>query len=321
MKRALIVLIGFLLLLAGLNRLRVKQSSAQTSSQAGTKPSLTEARHGFTTKLVRQVAQNKPVPSPPRQLFRSVRYDSPAGRLAAYVSQPPKDGRRHPAIVWVIGGFGNDLGTTPWREASPDDDQSASAFRKAGIVTMYPSFRGGNDNPGYQEGFFGEVDDVLAAADYLAKQDFVDPGRIYLGGHSTGGTLALLAAESSGRFRAVFAFGPVEDVAGYGPKNLFFDTSNRQELALRSPKLWLHSIKNPTFVFEGTESPGNLSSLRSLERASSNPMVQFYPVPGFDHFSILSPMTRLLATKVLNDSGPATNIAFTKEELAGLKVR
>ena len=31
---------------------------------------------------------------------------------------------------------------------------------------------------------------------FLAKQDYVDPKRIYLGGHSTGGTLALLTAET-----------------------------------------------------------------------------------------------------------------------------
>lgn len=54
---------------------------------------------------------------------------------------------------------------------------------------MFPSLRGGNDNPGVKEGFLAEVDDVLAAADFLGKQNYVDPGRIYLGGHSTGGTL------------------------------------------------------------------------------------------------------------------------------------
>ena len=70
-----------------------------------------------------------------------------------------------------------------------------AAYRRAGIVMMYPSLRGGNDNPGRREGFLGEVDDILAAAEYLARESYVDPGRIYLGGHSTGGTLAMLAAE------------------------------------------------------------------------------------------------------------------------------
>ena len=42
---------------------------------------------------------------------------------------------------------------------------------------LFPSLRGGNQNPGVKEGFFGEVDDLLAAANFLAKQGFVDPNR------------------------------------------------------------------------------------------------------------------------------------------------
>jgi dipeptidyl aminopeptidase/acylaminoacyl peptidase len=56
--------------------------------------------------------------------------------------------------------------------------------------------------------------------------------RIYLGGHSTGGTLALLVAESSDRFRSVFAFGPTDDIRGYGQENLPFPISNRKEAEL-----------------------------------------------------------------------------------------
>jgi acetyl esterase/lipase len=116
---------------------------------------------------------------------------------------------------------------------------------------MFPSLRGGNDNPGTEEGFLGEVDDVLAAADFLGKQAFVDAKRIYLGGHSTGGTLVLLVAECSDRFRAVFSFGPADNVAGYGPEYLPFDSSNPREIELRSPGRWLASIK------------GNIASLQA----------------------------------------------------------
>ena len=66
---------------------------------------------------------------------------------------------------------------------------------------MFPGLRGTSGNPGTQESFLGEVDDVLAAADFLRKVDYVDPSRIYLGGHSTGGTLALLVAEAGASFQ------------------------------------------------------------------------------------------------------------------------
>jgi acetyl esterase/lipase len=279
------------------------------------KESLAEARRGFTTKLIRKETAKEPVDKPPAELFRVVQYESPVGKLAAYLSPPPGDGKKHPAIIWIFGGFDNGIGDPAWTEMLPDNDQSGSAFRKAGILMMYPSLRGGNENPGVKEGFFGEVDDVLAASDFLAKQDYVDPQRIYLGGHSTGGTLVLLAAESSDRFRAVFSFGPVSDVAGYGADNLPFDRSNSRELELRSPKRWLAAIQNPVFVFEGTGRPGNLSSLQDMSRASRNPLVRFHPVQGATHFSILAPVTKLVAEKIIHDEGPKVNLVFTEEEL------
>lgn len=278
--------------------------------------SLPEARRGFETKIIHQPVEPEPAEQPPADLFRLVRYPSPAGDLAAYVSMPPQEGGQQPAIIWLFGGFSNGIGATAWEEMPPENDQSASAFRKAGIVMMYPSLRGGVDNPGAKEGFFGEVDDVLAAADYLARQDFVDPQRIYLGGHSTGGTLALLAAASTDRFRAVVSFGPVEDVTGYGSDVLPFETSSRQERELRAPGLWMHSIRCPTVVLEGTG--GNIDSLRALDRASNNPLVRFFPVEGADHFSILAPATKLIADRMLRDVGPTADLAISEQELNSL---
>ena len=319
MKRAFaIVFVCLIFFLAFYNRQHRKYPRPVTTwppvaQQRPNNVSLTEARRNFKTVLLRHESEHFPVETPPAKLFRTVHYDSPAGKLAAYISQPANDGQRHPAIVWIIGGFSNSIGDTPWQPAPADNDQSASAFWKAGIVTMYPSFRGGNDNPGYKESFYGEVDDVLAAADYLAKQDFVDPNRIYLGGHSTGGTMALLAAESSDRFRAVFSFGPIDDIGHYGRENLICNTYDDKELDLRSPKFWLNSIHDPTFVFEGTR--GNLEALLSMQRASSNRLIQFYPLFGHSHFTDLAPMTRLLATKILGDNGSAPGITFTQQEL------
>jgi len=282
------------------------------SSQNGAEEtSLTEARKGFKSKL-NGGKKGDPAPAPPPQLFRTVQYDSPVGKLAAYLSPDPKDGKKHPAIIWICGGDCNSIDEGCWQEL-PKDDQSACAFRKAGIVMMFPSLRGGNDNPGAKEGFLGEVDDVLAAADFLAKQPFVDPQRIYLGGHSNGGTLVLLTAECSDRFRAVFSFGPTNDVSRYPPEFLPFDTSVPREIRLRSPGHWLRSIQSPVFVFAGTEEP-NLDALQAMARASTNPKIHFLPVRGATHFSILTPTTRLLAAKVMKDDGAECNLTVTEDE-------
>ena len=203
----------------------------------GEATSLAEARKGFTTQLTRKVKANEPVDEPPPKVFRKVQYDSPVGKLAAYLTPDPKDGKKHPAIVWITGGDCNTIGDV-WHPAKPDNDQTARQYREAGIVMMFPSLRGGNQNPGFNEGFFGEVDDVIAAAEFLAKQDYVDPKRIYLGGHSTGGTLVLLVAECSDHFRAVFSFGPVADITHYPDQFIpSVNTANLREVELRARSL------------------------------------------------------------------------------------
>jgi acetyl esterase/lipase len=276
------------------------------------KGTLTEARLGFKSKLVASPSQAGPVPEPPPEIFRKVLYESPTGTLQAYLSQVPDDGQKRPAIIWITGGDSNSIDDV-WTELPSDNDQNASAYRKAGVVLMFPSLRGGNDNPGIKEAFLGEVDDILAAALYLAREESVDSSRIYLGGHSTGGTLVLLVAECSDRFRAVFSFGPVSDVSYYSAEFIPFDTSNPLEVALRSPGRWLNSIKSPTFIIEGTG--GNLGSLQAMQRSSTNPLVHFLPVQGATHFSVLAPTNQLIARKILEDEGPTSNLTLTETEL------
>jgi acetyl esterase/lipase len=297
-----------------------KPISAEPAAPAQATPAehitnLTEARRGYTTQLTRHVHLGEPAPTPP-DFFHLVKYSSSAGELPAYVGVAPKGGGKHPAIIWIVGGFSNSISDIAWTPGPPDNDQSATAFREAGLVMMYPGLRGGNDAPGSMEGFYGDVDDVLAAADYLRKLDYVDPQRIYLGGHSTGGTLALLAAESVNHFRAVFSFGPVEDVTGYGAKYLPFDLGIHREVMLREPGRYLRAIQTPTFVFEGADGRSNIASLRAMAKMPHSLAVYFYPIAGADHFSTLQPTERLIARKILADTGAEVNIQFTPQELA-----
>jgi dienelactone hydrolase len=276
---------------------------------------LVDARKGFQTKPLKQSGEKDRVPEPPPKVFQLVHYDSAVGKLPAYLTPDPKDGKKHPAIVWITGGDCNSIGDEIWKQAPPSNDQTASAIRKAGIVMMFPSLRGGNDNPGQKEGFFGEVDDIIAAADYLTKQEHVDPERIYLGGHSTGGTLVLLTAECTDRFRATFSFGPVASPAhNYPPEFTPFDTKDQREAELRAPILWLQDIRSPAFVFEGARE-GNIEALQAMQQNCKNPQVHFLTMQRADHFSILFPMTRLIAAKILADKGQACNIEFTTEEV------
>ncbi len=277
---------------------------------------LGEAREGFSTRLIKRESGGDPVETPPEGIFNLIHYPSRAGNLAAYVSPEPGDGEIHPVVIWLTGGFGNDISSLPWAGDVPfENDQSASAYRKAGIAMMYPSLRGGNDNPGWREGLFGEVDDVLAAADYAASLSWVDPTRIYLGGHSTGGTLALLAAEAarSGRFRAVFAFGPVAEVADYGQESLPFDITNARECDLRAPLRYLDSISCPTFVMEGEM--GNSASLEALRKRSRNRKLTFVTVKGMTHFSILNPANTVLAAKIAADDRGDCRISVSESEI------
>ncbi len=279
--------------------------------------SLAVARAEWKTHPTSDAHGKRRTPVPPNAEIVTVEFPSAVGNLKAFLSADPKDGKGHPAIVWITGGDCNSIGSV-WTDDPPENDQTARAFREAGVVTMYPALRGGNDGPGAQEGFYGEVDDVVAAADALAKVPYVDPSRIYLGGHSTGGTLALLVAESSSRFRATFAFGPVSDVRGYGGEFVPLELEEQHEIELRAPGVWLHSVKTPTFVLEGAGGPGrtaNTSSLIAMRKISKNSQIHFVLAAGHDHFSILAPTTALLAQKILSDTGPTTNITVTEAEI------
>jgi dipeptidyl aminopeptidase/acylaminoacyl peptidase len=290
--------VGSLFIVAMVALLECPQVAAQST---GSSQPLAEARKEFKTKLIKDEGAKGPIEAPPQGMFSIVHYETNIGRMAAYLGNIPKDGKLHPAVIWITGGFGNDIGDM-WTRQSAGNDQSAAVLRQAGLVMMYPSQRGAHDNPGSDETCLAEIDDILAAASFLAAQKGIDPKRIYLGGHSTGGTKALLAAECRNQFRAVFSLGPVGSPKDYGDEYLTFDTSDAMELKLREPIRWLKSLHPPVFVFEGTK--GNIYSLRQLEVQASldnATNIHFYEVPGKDHFSAIQPVCRAIAQEILKD--------------------
>jgi predicted alpha/beta-hydrolase family hydrolase len=275
---------------------------------------LTLARLGFQTAIRIKDANPAPLPNPPAALFIRSDYQAPGNNwLPAFITPDPHDGQRHAAIIWLTGGDSNSLGDF-WTPGPDSNDQSARAFRDAGMVMYFPTLRGGNGDATGKELFLGEVDDVLAAAAQLAKAEYVDPKRIYLGGHSTGGTLALLVAEMKNPFKAIFAFGPVDQIDRYPPSLFPVQVADygEREIKLRSPIHWLPGIHNPTYLIEGMSGTSNGAALEAMCKATDNPMVHCVRVHNADHFSVLHKVTQRLAAKILIDNMVA--LSLTAEE-------
>ncbi|GAB6141485.1 hypothetical protein JCM14076_22140 [Methylosoma difficile] len=264
---------------------------------------LAQARSQFSTQVAYQDPKRHPLPTPPSHLFAKYDYPSADGlQLPAFITPDPEDGNKHPAIIWLTGGDSNTLDYF-WTPGPPNNDQSASAFRDAGIIMMFPSLRGGNTNPGAKEFFYGEVNDVLAAQEFLSALPYVDADHIYLGGHSTGGTLALLVAEYSNRFRAVFAFGPIDTINNYGSDILPVDltaNSSADEIKLRSPIYWLDGISSPVYLLEGAQAPSNTAAFGALCTHQTNPNITCLQSAKHNHFSILAPTTQRIAAQIFS---------------------
>jgi hypothetical protein len=62
---------------------------------------------------------------------------------------------------------------------------------------------------------------------------------------------------------------------------------------------FLSSIRTPTFIFEGAVQPSNDGALPYLIPKDPAVPIWAYRVAGVDHFSILAPVTEVLAQKVV----------------------
>ena len=113
---------------------------------------------------------------------------------------------------------------------------------------MMPALRGENGLPGNFSGFYDETADVLAAAQVLRGQPGVDPARLFLAGHSVGGTLTLLAAMSTRMFRAAASFSGNPDARAFFrrfPEDIRFDAADALEFDMRSAACFARKLQMP----------------------------------------------------------------------------
>jgi dienelactone hydrolase len=207
------------------------------------------ARATFVTRLLREgpSPQRIPMPDAPKNA-RAIDFPSGTLTLRAWVGIPAGRVRPRPVVIFLHGGFG----------FGQEDFDMAAAYRAAGFVLVTPILRGENGQPGSFSLFYNEVDDVIALADFLRRQSYVDPNRIYLAGHSVGGTIALLTAMTDRRFRAVASFSGSPDqmlFTRYGMRatDIPFDPTDAREIQMRSPLAYAASLKVPTRLYYGSE--------------------------------------------------------------------
>lgn len=215
-----------------------------------------KARLDFRTRLVR----TGPAPDAPQTMSappgtRPVAYRSGPLTLGAWISDNADAADPRPGVLVLHGG--NALWQGHWDIARP--------FVDAGYVAMIPALRGENGLPGSFSGFYDETSDVLAAASALADQPGVDAGRLHIAGHSVGGTLTLLAAMSTDRFRGACAFAGNPDARAFFrryPEDIRFDAGDAREFDMRSAACFASSFKCPLLMVHGSRENGAEPAVR-----------------------------------------------------------
>jgi|SRR5688572_19588587 len=199
--------------------------------------------------------------------FSKIRYRSKAGDLdvPAYLFAPlnKRGARGHAAMVWVHGGVHGD-----W-------NQNMLPFVKEaverGYVIVTPDYRGSNGHGAahYNAIDYGgkELDDVMAAYDFLKTLPYVDPDRVGIMGWSHGGFIAShLVMREVTPFKAAAAIVPVTNLVfrlgykGPGYQRSFatqqalrgLPHEKRDEYIKRSPLYQVEKLNVPILVHVAT---------------------------------------------------------------------
>jgi len=244
---------------------------------------LAEARRGFTTKLNRRgpAPQEFEEATPPAGV-KEVLYTSGELKLKAWLSEDPGQGKTRPAVVYLHGGW----------SFAPMDWQDAAPFVDAGFVVMMPMLRSENGNPGVYEGFYGEVDDAIAAGRFVSELSYVDKDNVFVAGHSVGGLLAVLTAMMPSNYKASAALSAYLDMASWSefehPSHVIFDTTNPEEIRLRNPMAFPASLRIPLILYAERGGMDEINAAFVARAKTAGKPCELLVTQG-DHMSMVAP--------------------------------
>jgi dipeptidyl aminopeptidase/acylaminoacyl peptidase/uncharacterized protein YceK len=194
-----------------------------------------------------------------------VYYESSGGlTVSGLLFRPAEGSGPWPTIIVNHAGFGT----------AGDFSDVALGIRDRGYLVFNPDFRGSGMSQGSHEGAKGEVDDVIAAIDYLESEGLIADGRIGMYGQSHGAAVSVLAAERDPRIKAVVAEAGFYDAVDlYNKAKTSSDPTAQtllneflpmvggtpeqvpQEYALRSALNYTDSIQAATLIIHGELDP------------------------------------------------------------------
>ncbi|WP_062012917.1 S9 family peptidase [Aureimonas sp. AU4] len=203
------------------------------------------ARAAFRTNLLRRgPAPDEGDPLSAPEGAQALTYRSAGRELVAWASPAGDPASPRPAVLVLHGG--NAIWHGHWADL-------AAPFVAAGYHALMPTMRGENGQPGDFSAFYDETDDVLAAADALRARPGVDPARVFVSGHSVGGTLTLLSA-LAGDFRGAAALSPSPDTRLFFQRfaeDIPFDASDPREVEMRSAVCFASGFRCPVLMSHG----------------------------------------------------------------------
>ena len=236
------------------------------------------------------LAPNRPAP-PPQSVTLAAQDGLP---LTGQVRRPTGGAVLHPAVIFLHGGPQRQmLAGAPPQSFYARWGRIEDRLARQGFVVLALNYRGGLGQgrdfrraAGAGRAGASELQDVLAAQAYLARQPDVDPHRLGLIGDSWGGWLAALAlATHSDLFKAGVVAAGVYDLSetGYGPslapaeKAMARDASAAGHIdGWRAPVLIIHGDQDRTVPFsQAVEMAGALRA-RKVE-------VEFQVLQGSAH--------------------------------------